>query len=88
MTIESAVLEDLYERSKAAREIPDLEPEEVELIINNIRQQVSKLDRMCNSIIGHQHGVSVGIVDSLQLMKVNSAHLRWHLDQAKPSEAP
>ena len=87
--LEELIHDDLYERLKLAQrrraEQPDLSPEEAELLVLEIKKQVDKLDRTINTVLMHKHGFGEAINDSLQLIKVMTSHLRWHIDRAKPA---
>lgn len=82
-----ATLADLETRFAAARAgctQETLEPEEIELIVGEIERLVGRVDRLCSSIILRPGGLSPGVIDSLQLLKVITSHTRWHLKHPLP----
>lgn len=80
--IAEAVIQDLHERYAVASRGPQelLDPDTVEMLVDEMHRYLDKLNRLANVLIGQQRGLTLNTVRTLQDLKIDFSKLRYHLD--------
>jgi hypothetical protein len=70
-----------------ARPVEEMSPEEVDLLVEQLHEGISRCNRMCNLLLNRPRGLSVHAIQVLDNLKSDFSWLRWHIENHRLPDA-